>query len=89
MDNPDCGFKAMRDGQTTAGSILNHPAYHQIVLFPAMVLLSDILGDQKLVVMKRRYLHLMQASILLESFPVKQMKATGSFIYLFVTICGL
>lgn len=71
MDNPDCGFKAMTEERTTIGGVVNPPAYHQIVFYPVTALVSDILGDQKLVIMKRRYLHLVQVSILLESFPVK------------------
>ena len=83
----------MMDERTRVGGVVNPPAYHQIVLYPMMVLVSDILGDQKLVIMKRRYLHLVQVSILLERFPVKQMKSlafsTGSFVYSAVVFCGL
>lgn len=93
LDNPDCGFKAMTEERTTIGGVVNPPAYHQIVFYPVTALVSDILGDQKLVIMKRRYLHLVQVSILLESFPVKQMKAlafsTGTVIYSAVVFCGL
>lgn len=72
------------DEHTTIGGVVKSSAYHQIVLYPMMVLVSDILVNQKLVIMKRRYLHLVHMSILVESFPVKQMKAidfsTGSFL---------
>lgn len=43
---PDCGFKAMMDEHTLTGGVVNPLAYHQIVLYPMMVLVSDILGDQ-------------------------------------------
>lgn len=72
------------DKHTTIGGVVNPPAYHHIVLYSMMVLVSDILGNQKLVIMKRRYLHLVHVSIFVESFPVEQMKAlafsTGGFL---------
>lgn len=54
LDDPDCGFKAMMDERTTVGGVVNPPAYHQFVLYPMRVFISDIVGDQNLVVMKRR-----------------------------------
>lgn len=81
----------MMDEHTVIGGVVNPPTYHQIALYPMMVLVSDILGDQKLVIMERKHLHLVQASILPESFLAKQMKAlafsTGSFIYSVVVLC--
>lgn len=62
-------------------------AHLQMVLYAVMNLVSDILGEENLLIMERKYLHLVLVSIVLERFPVKHMKApvflSGSFQLLF------
>jgi len=40
LDNLDCGFQAMMD-EHRVGSVVNPPAYHQVILYPMRVLISD------------------------------------------------
>lgn len=65
----------------------------QMVLYAVMNLVSDILDEENLLIMERKYLHLALVSIVLERFPVKHMKApiflSDSFQLLFSVVSVL
>lgn len=71
MDNPDCGFKAMMNEWMIAGGGISPMAYHQIVLYPIMVLVDWLTRS---LLLWKGYIFTRHVPIFLEDFLVKKIR---------------